>query len=231
MKELPYFKFYVSEWLNGDITLEDYYTQGLFINICSYYWSKECELTLSQLKKKFKGVNDIHLNEALTCGVIKVNDETVRISFLDEQFADWKNLSKTNSKNGKKGGRPKAKQNPNESEKKPTALISLTETQSETKAKKSNKDNSIEDKILYSVFWDLYDKKVGDKTRCEKKWNSLSLEIQEKIIETLPYFIKQFSDKQFQPFPETYLNQNRWNDEIKKQAQIVKIDHTRMSEM
>jgi len=35
-----------------------------------------------------------------------------------------------------------------------------------------------------------------------------------KIIDTLPNFLKSITDKQFQPHPQTYLNQSRWNDEI-----------------
>jgi len=75
-------------------------------------------------------------------------------------------------------------------------------------------DNVNEEGILFSQFWDLYNKKVGAKDRCESKWNKLKLEIQQKIIDTLPGFIASIKDKQFQPYPETYLNQERWNDEI-----------------
>lgn len=50
-KDLPYFKFFCSEWNDGDITLESYKTQGIFINICSYYWSNECDVTLKNLKR------------------------------------------------------------------------------------------------------------------------------------------------------------------------------------
>ena len=53
-KDLPYFKFFCSEWSDGDITLEDFETQGLFINICAYYWSNECIVSLDKVNKKFK---------------------------------------------------------------------------------------------------------------------------------------------------------------------------------
>lgn len=69
--------------------------------------------------------------------------------------------------------------------------------------------------IDFSVFWDLYDKKLGAKEKCKKKWNKLSNEIRQKIIDTLPAFKMSIKDKQFQPYPESYLNQERWNDEIK----------------
>jgi len=68
--------------------------------------------------------------------------------------------------------------------------------------------------ISFDVFWNLYDKKVGDKNRCEKKWNSFTNDVRQKIIDTLPAFLSAIKDKQFQPFPQTYLNQKRWNDEI-----------------
>jgi len=81
----------------------------------------------------------------------------------------------------------------------------------------SHMENENEDiNIFFSSFWDLYDKKVGDKQKCEKKWNSLKPEERQKIIDTLPAFKASISDKQFQPYPETYLNKKRWNDEIKK---------------
>ena len=66
-KDLPYFKFFCSEWNDGDITLEDYETQGLFINICSYYWSNECDITFTKLKKKFKGYENL-IDELLKAG-------------------------------------------------------------------------------------------------------------------------------------------------------------------
>lgn len=68
--------------------------------------------------------------------------------------------------------------------------------------------------IPFEEFWNLYDKKVGAKEKCLGKWNKLTNAEREKIIYTLPQFLKTISDKKFQPHPETYLNQKRWNDEI-----------------
>jgi len=67
--------------------------------------------------------------------------------------------------------------------------------------------------IPFSDFWNLYDKKVGDKAKCERKWKNFKAHEREKIIETLPGWLSQFKDKQFQPYPATYLNQRRWEDE------------------
>ena len=87
-KDLPYFKFFVSEWNDGDITLEDFETQGLFINICAYYWSNECEIKLSKTKKKFRNVSEDSFQNLIDSEVIKVEDDIITINFLDEQKED-----------------------------------------------------------------------------------------------------------------------------------------------
>lgn len=79
------------------------------------------------------------------------------------------------------------------------------------------KDKVIDKDIIninFDIFWNLYNKKVGSKDKCISKWNKLSDAEREKIIATLPQFLKTISEKKFQPHPETYLNQKRWNDEI-----------------
>jgi len=99
-KDLPYFKFFCSEWSDGDITLETYETQGLFINICAYYWSNECVLELSKLKKRFR--NDAELVDLLIeNNLIKVNDGYVVINFLNEQKFERNEQSKVKSIGGK----------------------------------------------------------------------------------------------------------------------------------
>ena len=134
-KSLPYFKFFCSEWSDGDITLEDYETQGLFINICSYYWSNECVMELSKLKKRFK--KDVELIDLLIKNnILKTVDNFVIINFLDEQKNDRKLKSITNKYNGSKGGRPK---NRNESENNPVGFNSLTETKANEKAIREDK--------------------------------------------------------------------------------------------
>ena len=79
------------------------------------------------------------------------------------------------------------------------------------KEKKVNKVKEIN--IPFQEFWNLYSKKVGDRSKCERKWISLLNNERILIMKTLPKWIKQFTDRKFQPHPMTYLNQNRWLDE------------------
>lgn len=68
--------------------------------------------------------------------------------------------------------------------------------------------------ISFGVFWDLYDKKVGDKNKLEQKWNKLKNEDREKIMQHLPKYKIAQPDKKYRKDPQTYLNNKSWNDEI-----------------
>lgn len=135
-KDLPYFKFYCSEWNDGDITLEDFNIQGLFINVCSYYWSNECNLTSKKLYKKFKE-SEKDVDYLISEGLIKVIDNEIFINFLDEQSTERQRKSLINKENGSKGGRPKKQ---TETENKPKALISLTETKGNKKRREEKRE-------------------------------------------------------------------------------------------
>jgi len=80
-------------------------------------------------------------------------------------------------------------------------------------------ENSIEYKnvplnIEFDTFWNLYDKKVGDKTKLIKKWNLLTDSDRNAIIDFIPKYIKSRPDKQFRKDPETFFNNRSWTDEI-----------------
>jgi len=136
-KEIPYFKFYTAEWSNGDITLEDYECQGLFINVCAYYWSKDCELSLNVLLKRFRGFES-QINNLIESGIIKNEGEQISISFLNEQMQSKEVQKITNQKNGSKGGRPKK----GKTEKKPSGFILETQTKANDNPNITNIEDS-----------------------------------------------------------------------------------------
>ena len=105
-RELPYFKFFSSEWLNGDITLEDYELQGVFINLCAYYWHKEGLVELVQSGKKLRTER---VNELIKIGLVKENEGNLTIDFLDEQLSEFSVRKKQLSDAGKKGAARKKK--------------------------------------------------------------------------------------------------------------------------
>lgn len=147
-KELPYFKFEPAEYLTKNISFCTLSAQGLFINICSYYWQRNCKLTKEQLIKRLNYLPE--LNELISEGIIDLKDDFIVIKFLDKQLIEVTEKSKTNSSNGSKGGRPRK---PKETEKKPNAFNSLSETkgirEEEIREDKIKEDNIKDNNILF----------------------------------------------------------------------------------
>lgn len=141
-KNFPYFKFTVTEWMTGDIVFEDFSTQGLFINVCALYWQRDGVLSVSDVNKRYK---EPELLKNLIDRFLVINNDFITIKFLDEQLIEANHISKVNSENGSKGGRPKK---PSLTETKPTALSSLTETKpKKSKEEKEEESEQEENKI------------------------------------------------------------------------------------
>ena len=101
-KELPYFKFEPSEWLEGEIQIISDTAIVCFINLCSGYWLKlgciSYAFALHKYCRKDRGV----LQELISNNIIQVVDDEIRISFLDNQFEEFKGISEKRSNAAKK---------------------------------------------------------------------------------------------------------------------------------
>lgn len=108
-KELPYFRFTASEWLNDDISLESYELKGLFADICAYYWTQDCDCTLDRLKKKFSNAI-ILLQQLVESDIIKHENkhDKIKIDFLLTQYDLLSEKRKLRQDAGSKGGNAKA---------------------------------------------------------------------------------------------------------------------------
>jgi hypothetical protein len=74
-------------------------------------------------------------------------------------------------------------------------------------------DNEIK-KNYFEQFWNLYDKKVERKS-CYNKFMKLDLKVIEKIINVVPFYVKSTPEVKYRKNPETWINGECWNDEIK----------------
>ena len=103
------------------------------------------------------------------------------------------------------------------------------QTQNDSNAIKERKGKEIKGKeikeinISFDIFWDLYDKKAGEKSKLIKKWEDLSDKNRIDIIEHIPNYIKTQPDKKFRKDPQTYLNNKSWLDELipSKSSEVV----------
>ena len=212
-KELPYFQFEPAEYLTKDISFCSLSAQGLFINICAYYWQRNCVLTKKQLLRRL--FYEVELNELIDEGVIDFDGENISIKFLDAQLTSAIENSTKNRVNGSKGGAPKGNKN---ATKQPKNNPKTTQKQG-IREDKIKEDEIKEDNIIsiypdFEDFWELYDKKVGDKNKLEAKWNKLSQKTKEEIIVYIPNYKISQPDKQFRKNPTTFLNNESWKDEL-----------------
>ena len=144
-KELPYFQFEPAEYLTKDVSFCSLSAQGLFVNICAYYWQRQCDLTKEQFLRRFNFINEFE--ELIKEGVIDVIDGIIKIKFLDNQYIKATEFSKEQSRKGALGGRPKK---PNESQTKAEIKPNESQTKAirEDKIKLDNNKTSLETRTL-----------------------------------------------------------------------------------
>jgi hypothetical protein len=68
----------------------------------------------------------------------------------------------------------------------------------------------------FEDFWDLYDKKTGNKTLIKPKFDKLPQRVKEEILNYLPGYIESTPDKTYRKNPQTFLNNKAWQDELIK---------------
>lgn len=214
-KELPYFRFFVSEWLNGNINLEGYMLKGVFIDVCSYYWFKDCSVTRVELEKRFKNARK-YLLQLIELDIIKIIDiEFIQIDFLDEQHKILSGTLSRRQKAGSIGGKKKAG----------NTKAKLKHNSSYKDKDKDNYKDKDKIEIPFSEFWNTYNYKIGNKTKTENYWTGKTkLENGSKINNTdRQLIIKKIPE--YQNFCQsseisfcnatTFLYQRRWENEFK----------------
>jgi len=139
-KELPYFKFEPNQWENGNIQMLSREDKGLFIDLCSMYWSRLGDVPLKLATQKLCAGNATALNSLCDEKIIEILDGNIFIKFLSEQLNEFEDTSKQNSKNAKDGWEKRRKQK-EESERNASALNSQCESDA------IREDKSKEDKI------------------------------------------------------------------------------------
>lgn len=203
MAKDPAFLFYPNDWIGG--------TMGMTFEEKGAYM----ELLMMQFNRG-------HMEGHMIGQVVGQMWDKIKTKFVQDAEGKWYNVRLEEEKNKRKSFTDSRKNN----------LTGQNQYTKKSGHKKGHMTSHMEDEnenvnnninIVFDVFWNLYNKKVGSKSKCEKKWNKLKDAERQKIIDTLPNFLASIKDKQYQPFPETYLNQERWNDEIKPVETVKKM--------
>lgn len=145
-KELPYFKFEPNQWENGNIQICSREDKGLFMDLCSMYWSRLGDVPLKLAIQKLCGGNATAFNSLCDENIISVIDGNICIDFLNEQLQGFENTSKQNSQNARDGWQ-KRRKNKSLSDRNATALISQSENDAIREEKKRKEKKRKENKI------------------------------------------------------------------------------------
>ena len=158
-----------------------------------------------------------------------IDNEGIAFDFIasDIDRMEEKQLatSETNRINGSKGGRPRKQKEPDDSdcnqmkadetEKNPTKP-----NETEEKRTKAYKDKEKDKGILFDRFWNAYPRHEG-KANARKAFEKLKAD--DDLLSTMLKAIEkqkqspqwQENEGQFIPYPATWLNGKRWEDEVK----------------
>lgn len=148
------------------------------------------------------------------------NDPLVLLAFepiklqLKRDLIKWEDTRSKRSKAGKISAEKRSKHNKHN--KHMLTHVQSVEHNSTNSTVIVNDTVNVTVKDIYSFdeFWSTYDKSV-DKQKCKTKFEKLSNEVKLKIKEVLPLYIQSTPDKQFRKNPQTWLNGQCWNDEVK----------------
>jgi len=161
-----------------------------------------------------------HLDALLSKKIIERDEEYIFIKFLDEQLEAITETSKGKSKAAKIRWDKYKKDKTSEVQTDADAMHVHTDAM-QNDAEKRREEERREDKTkddsnesLFDSFWIKYPKKIA-KEKCRAKFNKLSTSDKDKILSTLDAYVKYKPFKDYtHPNPETYLNQERWKDEV-----------------
>jgi hypothetical protein len=145
------------------------------------------------------------------------NDPLVLLAFepiklqLKRDLIKWEDTRSKRSKAGKISAEKRSKQN----EHMLTHVQSVEHNSTNSTVIVNDTVNvTVKDIYSFDEFWSTYGKSI-DKTKCKAKFEKLSNEVKLKIKEVLPLYVQSTPDKQFRKNPQTWLNGQCWNDEVK----------------
>lgn len=165
-KELPYFKFEPNAWENGNIQMLSREDKGLFIDICSMYWSRLSDLPEKLVIQKLCFGNASALIPLYEENIIELIDGNIYVKFLSIQLQEFENTSNQNSENAKERWR-KHREQKEISERNAIALIPQSETYTirEEESKEDKKKEYINsgkpEKLDFDLLIDYLNRKTG----------------------------------------------------------------------
>jgi uncharacterized protein YdaU (DUF1376 family) len=191
MAKDPAFLFYPNDYIGGTMGLT-FEEKGAYMELLMMQFNR------GHMTKDMIGRVVGHLWDVLEDKFEKDENGLYFNRRLEEEQNKRKRFTDSR-RNNKKGVNQHSKQ--------PGHMTSHMEDENE------NEDEN-ESIIGFNIFWDLYDKKVGSKSKIKKKWDKLSTKTQQLILDYIPKYKIAQPEKKYRKNPETFFNNEGWLDEI-----------------
>ena len=212
---MHYYKFEISVWNlhTAHLTLVE---EAVYRRLIDHYYDTE-----QPIGNDFKGmIRRLRLDGYEDQVTIILNEFFTQTEdgwsnkHCDKKIKAYKNQKKANKNNGKAGGRPK-KQKITESVTDGLPFVTLT-----TNNKQETKNKDIKDD-RFDIFWKQYPRKVA-KPNAQKAWNKIKPDdvVLKKMLDAINQQGLSSKEIQFVPHPATWLNAQRWEDEISVQSNM-----------
>ena len=164
-KELPYFKFEPNQWENGNIQMLSREDKGLFMDLCSMYWSRLGDVPLKLAVQKLCGGNATAFDSLISEQIFEVIDDRVCINYLNEQLGEFDNVSEQNSKNAKARWEKHRKQKDSSDR---NATASNPQCESDAIREEKRREEKIIDTERYQLFISKWNTIKGTKYKGSK---------------------------------------------------------------
>jgi hypothetical protein len=205
MSKDPAFLMYSNDFLSGmaDLTMEE---RGQYITMILLQHQKGA-LSTKLIRIQFGGMP----SEDVLAKFLIDSDGNYYNKRLDAEKTKRKAHSEKQRANVMKRWNKEDKHIPNKYH--GNTMVIPLENENENEGVNTTK-NKIEIYPTFEDFWDLYDKKTGNKESIKKKFKKLPQKTKELIIDYLPQYIESTPDKTYRKNPQTFLNNKSWEDEI-----------------
>jgi hypothetical protein len=182
-------------------------SQARFMRLCCIYWTNECIMHVEDAEIEM-GVDEF--KELIRLKIIEHDaDGSIQIKFLDEQYEDCTDISKSRSKAAKaRWNKPKAKQvNANAMQNNTSAM----QGNADKTRIEENREEQITLETEFDLFFKAYDKQEG-RVPCQREWGEIDAREYPKILLHVGKYVAATPDKKFRKLPINYLKDRTWLD-------------------
>jgi len=205
MDNLQWFKFSPSDWMMGRIQRQPPQVQVDFLRLCCKYWQKDGVVSVEDAEIEAMDSYDTLVKYK----VVKVEDDSIVIDFLDEQLESLEGKRKQASEAGKRSAAARKR-------KKETNDRSTTVDKPLNEKEQSREEENREEETILETDFDLffmaYGKKV-DLIPCQREWSNIDKAEHQKILKHVPKYVSAIHDKKYLKSPLKYLKDRTWLDE------------------